>query len=115
MRNRYVRENEKSLGGRNIRFDLPLRTVMIRIALRTLRRAVTRTELWNGNREPLLGMFRINPEVSVIRWAWLGHARLHDQYTATAADPANAHLTFVRIRSAADARDLLERLATSPR
>jgi len=96
-------------------FDLPRRTVMIRIIWRTLRRAVTRAELWNGNREPPLGMFRINPEVSVIRWAWLGHGRLHDRYTAAEADPANTHLTFIRIRSAADADALLERLDSEPR
>ena len=33
--------------------DLPRRTVMRQVIWRTLRRAVTRQELWNGNREPL--------------------------------------------------------------
>ncbi len=35
--------------------DLPRRTVMRQVVWRTVRRAVTRQELWNGNREPLSG------------------------------------------------------------
>jgi len=36
-------------------FDLPRRTVMRQVVTRTLRRAITRAELWNGNREPVDG------------------------------------------------------------
>jgi adenylate kinase family enzyme len=38
-------------------FDLPRRVVMRQLVTRTLRRAITRAELWNGNREPLTGCF----------------------------------------------------------
>jgi hypothetical protein len=38
-------------------FDLPRRTVMRRLVLRTLRRAITRAELWNGNRERSQGSY----------------------------------------------------------
>jgi adenylate kinase family enzyme len=47
-------------------FDLPRRTVMRQVVTRTLRRAITRAELWNGNREPLTGLFRLDPERSII-------------------------------------------------
>lgn len=45
--------------------DRPRVTVMRRLIARTTRRAITRQELWNGNREPLTGMFRRDPEANV--------------------------------------------------
>ena len=79
--------------------DLPRRTVMRQVIWRTLRRGVTREELWNGNREPLRNFLTWAPEESIISWAWHSHAKYHDRYAAAAADPANAHLTFVRLTS----------------
>jgi adenylate kinase family enzyme len=79
--------------------DLPRRTVMRQIVWRTLRRAVTREELWNGNREPLRNFLTWAPEESVISWAWHNHAKYRDRYGAAAADPANGDLTFVRLTS----------------
>jgi adenylate kinase family enzyme len=79
--------------------DLPRRTVMRQVIWRTLRRGVTREELWNGNREPLRNVLLWAPEQSIISWAWNNHAKYHDRYAAAAADPAYAHLTFVRLTS----------------
>ena len=47
-------------------FDLPYATVMVRTIRRTVRRSVTRQELWNGNREPLRNFLTWEPEESVI-------------------------------------------------
>ena len=77
--------------------DPPRRTVMRRVTWRTMRRAVTREELWNGNREPISNFLRWDPEQSIISWAWHGHAKYRARYAAAAADPANAHLTFIRL------------------
>jgi adenylate kinase family enzyme len=82
--------------------DLPKRTVMRRVAWRTVRRAVTRQELWNGNREPLTNFLSWVPEESIISWAWHNHAKYRTRYGAAAADPANAHLTFIRLASRRD-------------
>jgi adenylate kinase family enzyme len=82
--------------------DLPRRTVMRQVVLRTVRRAVTRQELWNGNREPLSNFLRWAPEKSIISWAWHNHAKYRARYGAAVADPANAHLTFIRLTSRAD-------------
>ncbi|HYN92260.1 MAG TPA: shikimate kinase [Pilimelia sp.] len=90
-------------------FDLPRRTVMRRVAARTVRRAVTRAELWNGNREPLTGMVRLDPGKSILRWAWTQHEKYRRRYTAAARDSAYAHLSFVRIGSPADADRVLTR------
>jgi adenylate kinase family enzyme len=88
--------------------DLPRYTVMRQVLTRTIVRGATRRELWNGNRESLRNLVRWDPEESVVRWAWVKHAHYREIYTKAFADPANAHLTLVRLRSHADARRLLE-------
>jgi adenylate kinase family enzyme len=87
--------------------DLPRRTVMRRIILRTIRRIVTWAELWNGNRERWRNFFSLNPERSIIAWSWTSHASKRQRYQAAAVDPANEHLTFIRVANRADARRLL--------
>ena len=82
--------------------DLPRPLVMRRVIARTLRRAVTRQELWNGNREPLANFYRLDPERNIIRWTWVMHPSYAARYTAALADPAHAHLDFVRLRSPAE-------------
>lgn len=54
-------------------FDLPRHVVMRRVVTRTLRRALFREVLWNGNRERWLNILRWDPKVSIIRWAWTRH------------------------------------------
>lgn len=90
--------------------DPPLRTVMRRVIWRTVRRAATRKELWNGNREPISNFFRWDPEQSIISWAWHSHDKYRARYAAAAADPANAHLTFIRLVSRRD----VDRFLTDP-
>jgi adenylate kinase family enzyme len=78
----------------------PSRTrVMRQVIWRTLRRAVTRAELWNGNREPLSNFLRVKPEESIIAWAWSRHHVYRQRYLREQSDPANAHLTFLRLRT----------------
>ena len=72
---------------------------MRQVIRRTLHRAVTRQELWNGNRESLANFFSLAPEKSVISWAWHNHARYRAQYAAAAAEPGKAHLTFIHLTS----------------
>jgi adenylate kinase family enzyme len=88
-------------------FDLPRRTVLRQVVLRTVGRGLTRRELWNGNRESLSSLVKRDPEESIIRWSWTQHAKYRDRYRAAAADRQFAHLAFVRISSRADARRLL--------
>lgn len=87
--------------------DLPRRTVMRRLVWRTLRRVAGRQELWNGNRERWRNFFSWDPGQSVISWAWHKHAADRVKYAAAAADPANAHLRFVRLASRRDATRFL--------
>lgn len=87
--------------------DLPRPAVMWRVAGRTVRRAARRQELWNGNREPWSNFWSLDPERSIMIWAWTEHRRYRARYEAAMADPAWAHLRFVRLRSAPDVRRFL--------
>ena len=83
--------------------DLPRRTVMRQVIVRTVRRALTREELWNGNREPLSNFVSLDPLENVIVWAWVKHQDFARRYASAMNDPAWSHLRFVRIRSRAEA------------
>ncbi|MFS0704856.1 toxin [Cellulomonas sp. 179-A 9B4 NHS] len=65
--------------------DYPRRTVMARVVRRTLRRGVTRQELWHGNRERLVNLLRRDPEQNIVRWAWTMHDAYRERYAALAA------------------------------
>jgi adenylate kinase family enzyme len=78
--------------------DLPRRLVMRQVIWRTLRRVATKAELWNGNREQWRNVLG-RPEESIIVWAWTRHRTYRDRYLTAQADPANAHLTFERVRT----------------
>lgn len=83
--------------------DLPRRTVMRQVTARTLRRAVRREELWNGNRESLRSLWAWDPHRSIIRWAWTRHATYRHRYGTAMASPALGHVDFVRLRAHGEA------------
>lgn len=90
--------------------DLPRRTVMRGVFGRTLRRMLTREELWNGNRESLRNLFRRDPADSIIRWAWTQHHVYRNRYAELSRAPEWAHIRFVRVASRREARRLVEAL-----
>jgi adenylate kinase family enzyme len=88
--------------------DLPRRTIMRQIIWRTLRRVAGRQELWNGNRDRWQNLFTLDPQESIISWAWHKYAEYHVKYAAAASDPASAHLRFIRLTSRRDIRRFLD-------
>ena len=93
--------------------DPPRRAVMRRIIWRSVRRAAARVELWNGNRERWRNLFTWDEQESVVSWAWHRYPVYRQRYAAAARDPGNARLTFYRIASRADARQLLDSAAAN--
>ncbi len=89
--------------------DLPRHRVIRQLVPRTLRRMITRAELWNGNRERLRNLFQ--KDESIIHWAWTHHEKYRERYRQAAGDPANARLRFVRVASREDAARLLDELS----
>jgi adenylate kinase family enzyme len=82
--------------------NLSRAVVMRRVVARTIRRAVTREELWNGNREPLSNFYKWDPMENIIRFAWVRYAASVERYSAAMEDPRYAGIRFVRLRSAAE-------------
>jgi adenylate kinase family enzyme len=80
-------------------FDLPYAVVMARTIRRTLRRVVTRQELWNGNKEPWSNLCSWKPEKSIIAWAATRHKVYRQRYGEAEHDPRWAGLDFVRLGS----------------
>jgi len=93
---------------------LPRRLVMRQIVPRTLRRVLTRQELWNGNRESWANLYHWDPRRNMIRWAWVGHAKYEQRFADAQADPRHAHLRFVVLRSHAEADAWLATLPPTP-
>ena len=60
-------------------------------------RVAKREELWHGNRETFRRSFAGRD--SILLWFLRTFRRRRRQYEAAMADPANAHLAFVRLRS----------------
>ncbi len=67
--------------------DPPRGRMMRRLGWRTLRRFVLREELWNGNRESVSNFLSLDPEESILAWAWQKHPVYRETYTAMQADP----------------------------
>lgn len=87
--------------------DLSRARVMWQVIRRTLCRAITREELWNGNREPLRNFLTLAPEDSVIAWAWTRHRVYREGYIQAMGNSAWSHLRFIRLRSHGEANALL--------
>jgi adenylate kinase family enzyme len=89
--------------------DPPRHRVMRQLVARTLRRMATKEKLWNGNQERWRYLFQ--REESIILYAWTNHRKNRARYLAARADPANAHLTFLRLRTPAEKAVLMSDLA----
>ena len=81
--------------------DLPLRVWLPRLLRRTVRRVVTREELWNGNRETLRNV--LFSRESLILYALRSHFRRRRKYPA-----ALAPYKVVRLRSPHEVERWLE-------
>lgn len=87
--------------------DLPRGLVMRRVLARTIRRALTREELWNGNREPLSNFYRWDPAHNILRWAWVKYPEYAGAYSRAMDDPPVPGLRFIRLTSGRDGRELV--------
>ncbi len=81
-----------------------------RVVRRTLRRAITREELWNGNREPISGLFRWDPERSIIRWSWTSYGSKRAQYSSDFEGGHFGDAAVLRFRTPAETERWLKAL-----
>lgn len=76
---------------------------------RSMRRIITQEELWNGNRESVKGMFF--SKESLLLWAIQSYPAFRKAYPELLAQPENAHLQVIRLRSPQETRQFLETAA----
>ncbi len=77
--------------------DYPLPLVLTRLFKRTMKRIVTREELWSGNRETFRAQFLSRDSLFV--WALTSHPKQRRTYPIELAKPEYQHLTVHRFRS----------------
>jgi adenylate kinase family enzyme len=75
--------------------DYPLPVILARLFKRTLRRVVTREELWNGNRETLRGTLLSRD--SLLLWALKTYRRRRRETPMWLARPEYQHLTLIHL------------------
>ncbi len=92
--------------------DVARSEVMRRVIARTVRRAITREELWNANREPLNNFFDPRPEKNIIVWTWTRFRHTREKYEQKSIDPRWSHLDIIRLRTPAEVNAFLEKLGS---
>jgi len=90
--------------------DYSFRVVFWRLLTRTIRRAVTQEELWNGNREKFWWHLKLWSEESLFHWLFKTYWRRKREYSQLFAMPEYAHLHIIHFKSARDTQDWLENL-----
>lgn len=82
---------------------------MRQLGWRTIRRSVTRVELWNGNRERAIrDQLSLARNKSILLWSWTTYRTTKAQYTAAIDDAKFSHITFVRLKSRREITRFLE-------
>ncbi|MFC7022857.1 AAA family ATPase [Promicromonospora thailandica] len=91
--------------------DPPAPTVLAQVYGRSFRLALSQEELWpgTGNRQPWREVLVPWAAGSILRWSWAELRKHPARYGAAMADPANAHLTFHRLRTRRAADEFLAR------
>jgi len=93
--------------------DYGLPRIMAQLVRRTLRRALTREEIWNGNRESLrTALFSRD---SILLWALQTYRQRRREYRALFGQPEHRHLTVIHLRSPRETAHWLAGLPGAPR
>ena len=95
--------------------DLPRSVVMRRVIGRTVKRALIRQELWNGNREKISNLYHWNPERNIIRWAWTKYPEVRSDYETKLTDGSWEHLAVFRLRTVSEVDAFLEDVSDANR
>jgi adenylate kinase family enzyme len=92
--------------------DYPFPLVLRRLTARTVRRAITREVLWNGNRENLWDHCRLWSEKSLFNWLFKTYWAHRREFPRLLQQPAHAHLRIVRLSRPRDAEAWLAGVAS---
>ena len=85
--------------------DFSLWICLWRVLTRSVRRILSREELWHGNRETIRGSFFSSD--SLLWYVIKTTRRRRRQYEELSSLPENAHIQFVRLRKPSDLAEFL--------
>lgn len=91
--------------------DYPLHVIFWRLLTRTIRRAVTQEELWNGNREIFWIHLKFWSEDSLFLWLFKTYWRKKREYPNLFALSEYAHLKVIHFKHPKEAERLLKNIA----
>jgi adenylate kinase family enzyme len=78
--------------------DHPIHIAFWRLLTRTIRRAITQEELWNGNREPFWWHFKLWSEDSLFHWFFKTYWRRKREIPYLLSLPENNHLASIHFK-----------------
>lgn len=84
--------------------------VTTRVACRSVRRVITREELWNGNRETLRNLMSRDPERNIIVWAWQHQPKYRELYGGFIRDGYWDHADIHHLRTRSDVHSFVDAL-----
>lgn len=93
--------------------DLPRRVATYRLVKRSLRRAISRTQVRGGNRERLRDLLSRDPQRNVILWAWQHHATYQELYETYSDGDFWADAHVHRLRTADEVDRFLASIGTT--
>ena len=87
--------------------DYPFHIVFWRMLTRTIRRSVTREELWNGNHEKFWWHLKLWSDESLFHWLFKTYWRRKREIPILLSMPEHKHLKVIHLRHPRDAENLL--------
>lgn len=90
--------------------DYPFQIVFWRLLTRTIRRAITQEELWNGNRESFWPHLKLWSDDSLFHWLFKTYWRKKREYPIFFALPENAHLKIIHFKHPEEAERWISNL-----
>lgn len=90
--------------------DYPFHIVFWRLLTRTIRRAWTQEELWNGNRETFWEHLKLWSQDSLFHWLFKTYWRRKREIPALLSQPENKHLKLIQFKGPREAQAWLEKI-----
>jgi adenylate kinase family enzyme len=93
--------------------DYPFHVVFWRLLKRTVTRAVTQEELWNGNRESFWGHLKLWSPDSLFHWFFKTFWMRKREYPQLFSLPENKHLKIIHFKQTGEADEWLNNIKTA--
>jgi adenylate kinase family enzyme len=90
--------------------DPPRHTATARVVVRTLRRVITREELWDSVKEPFTNLYSRDPYKNIMVWTWTRHAETREKLETAMSDGSWDHATVHRLRTSGEVEAFLASL-----